>query len=82
MNSSAVSVMVRFLSSVAVVTPAESDAAIGDLDDSVVGDSDPVGVPTEVVEYLLRSTKRWFRIDDPLGLTSRFFGYGMVSMPH
>src|SRR5215470_16661549 len=32
----------------------------------MVGDRYPVGIPAEVVEHILRATKWWFGVDDPM----------------
>jgi hypothetical protein len=33
---------------------------------SVVGNGNPVGITAEVVEHILRTTERWFGVDDPM----------------
>lgn len=51
-----------------VVAPAEADLPLVDIHQAVVGDRDPMGVPTEVLEDLRRSAEWGVRIDHPLGL--------------
>ena len=48
---------------------AESDLAVFNGEDTVIGQSDAVGVAAEVVENGLRRTERFFRIDNPVLLT-------------
>jgi hypothetical protein len=48
------------------VAPTKGDLAVVERNQSVVGDGHAVGVTAEVVEHILRTTKRWFGIDDPI----------------
>ena len=50
---------------VAAVAVAEGDTAIVEGQDAMIGDSDAVGVATEVVEHLPRAGKGALGIDDP-----------------
>ena len=55
----------------AVVLIAEADVAVVDIDQPRVGDGDAMGVAADVVEHLLRTRKRRFRVDDPFSLPGR-----------
>ena len=48
------------------VPVSESDLTVFRAEDAVVGDSYPVGVAAQVIEDLLRGSKGFFRIDDPV----------------
>ena len=48
------------------VAPTKGDLAIVERNQSVVGDGHAVGVTAEVVEHILRTTERWFAVDDPM----------------
>ena len=52
----------------AVVLPAEADAAVLDGQEAVVGDRDAVGVAAEVIEDTGGTVEGRLGIDDPLGL--------------
>ena len=54
-----------------VIAPAETDLAVLDSEEAVVGDGDAVGVAAEVVENLLRAGEGPLGVDDPLGLAER-----------
>ena len=53
-------VFFRSLSSISIV---ESDLAV---EDTVIGESDAMGVAAEVVEHGLWAAERLFRIEDPV----------------
>lgn len=72
-----------------VVPPAESDFAISDVGDSVVGDGDPMGISAEIVEDLLWTAERLLGIDDPLvttglanprGIAARVLQFGKLAV--
>ena len=48
------------------VSPAEADVAVGEGDQSAVGDADAVGVRTEVAQGVFRSTEGPLGVDDPV----------------
>jgi len=49
------------------VAPTKGDlSAVLERNQSVVGDGHAVGVTAEVVEHILRTTERWFGVDDPM----------------
>ena len=48
------------------VAPTKGDLAALEGNESVVRDGHAVGVTAEVVEHILRTTERWFAIDDPI----------------
>ncbi len=54
------------LTVLAVVFPGEVDLAVGEFDETAVGDGDPVGVAAEIAEHLLGSGERRLGVDDPV----------------
>src|SRR5437764_12915235 len=50
---------------VAVVLPTESHMPRIDIQETIIGDGDAVGVATNIVEHLLRTSKGPLRIDHP-----------------
>lgn len=50
---------------VRVVLPAEADLSAGQTDEPTVGDGDPVGLASEIIENLLRAAERALGVDDP-----------------
>lgn len=48
-----------------IVFPAECDFVIGEGDQSVIGYGHAAGVAGEVIQYVLRATKRALDVDDP-----------------
>ena len=56
------------------ISVTQGDLAVLDFDDTVIGESDAVGVAAEVVENFLRRTERLFRVDDP-ALFPQGFGF-------
>lgn len=48
------------------VAPAEGDLAVGEGDQAMVGDGDAVSIAAEILQHILGSTERWFRVDDPI----------------
>jgi hypothetical protein len=54
-----------FDTAVAVILPAEADAAVIDLQQAVVGDSHAVGVATEIVDDLGGAAERALGVDHP-----------------
>ncbi len=56
-----------FLVFVSGIAPAESDDAIGKCDEAMVRDGDAMGVLAEVAKRMLRTAKRTFRVNHPLG---------------
>ena len=55
----------------AVILVAEADLAVVDVEQSLVGDGDAMGVAADVVEDLLGTRERRFGIDDPFGSAER-----------
>jgi hypothetical protein len=49
-----------------VVRPTEGDSILLERNEAMVGDSDAVGITSQVVENMLRSPEGWLGIDDPL----------------
>jgi hypothetical protein len=54
-----------FDTAVAVILPAEADAAVLDFQQAVVGDGDAVGVATEILDDLCRAAEGGLGIDNP-----------------
>ena len=50
---------------VPVVLPAERDFTVLELDQTVVGDSDPMGIAGKVVEHLFGTAEGRFSINNP-----------------
>ena len=50
---------------VGVVAPAKADVSVGEVDQTVVGEGDAMGVATEIGEHMLGSGKRGLAVDDP-----------------
>ncbi len=50
---------------ISIILPAETDLAILDGEESVVGNGDTMRVAPDVVEDLLWAGEGWLRIDDP-----------------
>src|SRR5580704_6694772 len=55
------------LAVVAIILPMKPDLAVVDFDQAVVGDGHAMRISAHVVQYLLRSGKRAFGVDHPLG---------------
>ncbi len=51
---------------IGIVPPAERDIAVLDLEDTVITDSDPVGISAQILKDTLSAVKRWLAIDNPL----------------
>ncbi len=56
---------------VSVITVAETDLALGEVDEPVVGDGDAVGISPEVGDDLLRSGEGTLGVDHPIVRTQR-----------
>ena len=54
------------LVAVSGISPAEGDVAVGEGNESVVGDGDAVGVGTEIAQGVIRSAEGPLGIDDPV----------------
>jgi len=48
------------------VAPTKGDLAVVEGNQSVVGDGYAVSIAAEVLEHILRTTERWFGVDDPM----------------
>ncbi len=51
---------------VGVILPAERHAAIGEVNDSMIGDGNAMGVAGQVMKDVLRAAERRFGIHDPI----------------
>src|SRR5216683_450910 len=54
------------LAAVRIVLPAKSDLGVGDREQAMVGDGDPVGITGQIVKDMLGSAEGRLGIDDPL----------------
>ena len=54
------------LAAVSVVLPAEGDLAVGNGDETVIGDGDAMGIAGQVVQHMLRPSEGAFRVDHPV----------------
>src|ERR1700686_3618690 len=48
------------------VPPAKGDLAVGQRDQSMVGDGDAMGVTAEIVEHILGAAEGWLGVDHPV----------------
>src|SRR6266571_7939276 len=48
------------------VAPPKGDLAIGQRDQSMIGDGHAMGVAAQVVEHVLGTAEGWFGVDDPI----------------
>ena len=51
---------------IGIIPPAERDIAVLDIDDTVIADSNPVGIPAQVLEDTLGAIEGRLTIDNPL----------------
>ena len=51
---------------VSVILPAKCHKAIGEVNDSMIGDGDAMGVAGQVMKSMLRAAERRFGIHDPI----------------
>lgn len=51
---------------ICIISPEERDIAALDIKDSVIADSDPVGISAEVLKDAVCAIEGWFAIDNPL----------------
>ena len=51
---------------VAVILPAKADLAINEVNQTIVGDGDPMRVATKIFEDVLGAAKWWLGVDHPL----------------
>ncbi len=48
------------------VAPTKSDVAVGQRDQSMVGDGHAMGVTAKILEHILGATEGWFGVYDPV----------------
>ncbi len=48
------------------VAPTKGDLAIGQRDQSMIGDGHAMSVAAEILEYILGAAEGWFGVDDPV----------------
>ncbi len=53
------------------IAPAESDGAVGERDQAMVGDRDTMGVLAQIAKRMLRAAKRTFGVNHPFGAEQR-----------
>ena len=51
--------------SIGIVPPAEGDITVLDLEDTVIADSDPVGISAQVLKDTLGTVEGWLAVDNP-----------------
>jgi hypothetical protein len=67
------------------VSPAKRNPVIGERDEAVIGDCDPMSVCAEIAKHLFGPAERWFAVDHPawgVQLTdevSKQFGFRQAS---
>ena len=54
------------LAAVSVVLPPEGDLAVGNGDETVIGDGDTMGIAGQVVENMFGAAEGWLGVDDPV----------------
>jgi len=57
---------------VSVITPPETDLALGEIDETVVGECDAVGISPKVIDDLLGSGEGTLGVDHPIVRAQRF----------
>ena len=50
---------------IGIVPPAKGDIAVLDFKDTIITDSDPVGISAQILKNTLGSVKRRFAVDNP-----------------
>src|SRR6202166_723572 len=48
------------------IAPTKGDLAVGQRDQSMVGDGHAMGVTAEILEHILGTAEGWFAVDDPV----------------
>jgi hypothetical protein len=64
--------LLAITSIVPIILPSEGNMVVIKFDDAAVGDSDAVGVSTEIGKHLVRTAKRRLCIDDPFDAPSLY----------
>jgi hypothetical protein len=54
------------LAAMGIILPAKRHVSIGDLYKPMVGDRDAMGVASQIMQHVFRSTERSLRINDPI----------------
>jgi hypothetical protein len=69
---------------ICIVSPAERDITVMDFKDTIVTDSDPVGISAQILKDTLSAVKRWLAIDNPFFMvelsSEHFKGSGVLQM--
>jgi hypothetical protein len=48
------------------IAPTKGDLAVGQRDQSMVGDGHAMGVTAEILEHIVGTAEGWFGVDDPV----------------
>jgi hypothetical protein len=48
------------------ISPAEGDVSVGESNEPVVGDGDPMGIGTEIAQRMFRAAEWSLGVDDPV----------------
>src|SRR5277367_3701629 len=54
------------LVAVSGISPAEGDATVGESNEPVVGDGDPMGIVAEIAQCMFRAAEGSFGVNDPV----------------
>jgi hypothetical protein len=55
------------------IAPSEGDVAVGESDQSAVGNGDAMSIGAEITQHMFRTAERWLGIDDPFVSPLYFF---------
>jgi hypothetical protein len=53
---------------IGIVPPAEGDIAVLDFEDTIIADSDPVGISAQILKDTLSAVEGWLAIDNPFSM--------------
>ena len=65
-SSSPVTVMSFCFAATCIILPAKSNLAIGEGNNPMIGDGDPMGVSGQIMKDVLRTSERRLRVHDPI----------------
>jgi len=54
------------LAAMGIILPSKRHVSVGDLYEPMVGDRDAMGVASQIMQHVFRSTERSLRINDPI----------------
>jgi hypothetical protein len=55
-----------FLVAVSGISPAKGDVTVGESNEPVVGDGDPMGIVAEIAQRMFGAAEWWFGVNDPV----------------